>query len=446
MNWYKRLPFFYGWIIVAAIFICFTVGYAAYHSFSIFYVAILDDFGWSRASTAAAFSLFSLVYGFTSPLAGGLLDRFGPRVVVPAGAVVLGIGLLLTAQMKEIWQFFLLYGVVVALGLNSMGIVPNFTLIGGWFVKRRGVAWGIAVAGVGVGTFIFAPILQGVINSYGWRTAYVVLACAILLVVPPIYIIFSRHHPRDLGMLPDGNGSRHKPDETPKPAFSADSLIVDREWASRDWSLGSAMRTQRFWFAFGGRFFETACMNTFLTHQAAYLVDLGQDKMLVASVVGLVGLVGSFGKMLWGFVSDWLGREVAYLMVFAAGTAGALLLILAHQVSSPWLLYSYALVYGLCYGASSVIFLCLTGDLFQGKRWGSILGGAYVAGGIGLAVGAFFGGYIFDLFRDYRWAFAVTIPGMWLACALYWLAAPRKVRMVVGRLKSHPKLSRASSG
>ncbi|MGI5837921.1 MAG: MFS transporter, partial [Chloroflexota bacterium] len=97
-----------------------------------------------------------------------------------------------------------------------------------------------------------------------------------------------------------------------------------------------------------------------------------------------------------------------------------------------------------CYGASSVIVLCLIGDLFQGKRAGSILGGAYVAGGFGAAIGAFFGGYVFDLLLDYRLAFAVTIPGMLLACVLYWLAAPRKVRMVVGRLKSLPQTPQAS--
>jgi len=109
--------------------------------------------------------------------------------------------------------------------------------------------------------------------------------------------------------------------------------------------------------------------------------------------------------------------------------------MLVRQGTDPWFIYLYALVYGICYGASSVLFLCVMGDLFQGKRAGAIVGGGYVAGGFGLAFGAFFGGYVFDLIGDYRWAFGATIPMMWLACLLYWLASPRKVRLVAGKLK-----------
>lgn len=438
MKWWSRLPFFYGWVIVALIFVCFGIGYAAYHSFSIFYVAILADYGWSRASTVGALSIFSLVYGFSSPLTGGLVDRFGPRLVMPAAALLLGTGLLLMTRMSSITEFYLLYGVVVAIGLSAMGLVPNFVVLSGWFVRDRGLAWGIAVAGVGVGTFFFAPLLQRIIDTQGWRSAYGVLAVAVFLVIPALYLIFARHRPQELGMLPDGDHQAPGAGISSAGRPDSDRLIVDREWASRDWTLASAARTRRFWQIYGARFLEASCLNVVMIHQAAYLVDQGWDKMLVASVVGLVGIVGSVGKILWGTVSDRLGREVAFLLPFACGTAGVLVLLQAGPGAPSWLPFLYALLFGLFYGGYSVLYLCLTGDIFQSKRSGSIVGGTYVATGMGLAAGPFFAGYLFDLTGSYTFAFASAIPAIWLAFLIYWLAAPRKVRLVAGKLKGIP--------
>src|SRR5680860_531996 len=111
MSWAKRLPFFYGWVIVAVTFLVFVVGYATWHSFSIFYVAVLADFGWSRGETALTFSIFTVVYGLNSLVAGGLVDRFGPRVMLPAGGITVGLGLLALTRMSELWHFYLLFGV-----------------------------------------------------------------------------------------------------------------------------------------------------------------------------------------------------------------------------------------------------------------------------------------------------------------------------------------------
>ena len=206
--WIRRLPFFYGWIIVAVAFVCYAVGYATWHSFSIFYVAILQDFGWSRAATAGAFSVFTIVYGIFSIHAGGTVDRFGPRLAIPVGAVVLGIGLLLVTRLTSIWEFYLLYGVVAAVGLSTLGTVPTFTVLNNWFVKKRGAAGGFATAGIGVGTLVMVPFLQSIITNYGWRSAYVVLAVAILLLVPVLSATFYRYRPQEVGLSPDGEAPK----------------------------------------------------------------------------------------------------------------------------------------------------------------------------------------------------------------------------------------------
>jgi MFS family permease len=435
MRWWNRLPFFYGWVIVAVTFLVFVVGYATWHSFSIFYVAVLEDFGWTRAATAATFSIFTIVYGLNSLVAGGLVDRFGPRVMLPAGGVILGLGLLALTQMTEIWQFYVLFGVVVAVGLSTLGSVPSYAVLSNWFVRKRGTALGLATAGIGIGTLLLVPLLQSVIDSHGWRTAYLVLGLVTLLVIPTITAVFQRHRPQSIGLLPDGERSSQgvTTPESKAETVRRDVLVVDKEWASREWTLGEASRTRRFWFIFLARGLELGVLQLFLVHQAAFFVGMGFDTLVAATIVAAVGFVGSFGKILWGALSDRIGREISYSLGFSLGTIGVLILLSIQPGSPVWVAYAYAVVYGLCYGMSAVIMPALAADVFHGKRYGVILGGIYIGGGIGSAAGAFLGGYVYDLTQSYAWAFGAGIPLMWAASALYWLAAPRKVRMVAGR-------------
>jgi MFS family permease len=435
MNWARRLPFFYGWVIVAVAFVCFAVGYATWHSFAIFYVAILDEFGWTRAATAATFSVFAIVYGLSSPLSGWLVDRFGPRKVFPLAALLLGVGLLLTPRLSNIWEFYLLFGVIVALGLSGFGTVPTYTLLNNWFAKRRGAASGVALAGIGVGTLMLVPALQAVIDAYGWRTAYMVLAASIIGVIPILSVTLYRYRPQDVGLLPDGDQAERKPDQAARSQVRAESLIVDREWVGRSWTLPSAVRTGRFWMLFAGRLLELVVLQMFLTHQAAFVVDQGFGTLVAASIVGVVGIVGSLAKIVWGVVSDRIGREVTYALACVAGTAGVAIVLTVQAGSPVWVLYGYAVAFGFFYGAVAVLMPVISADIFHGRRFGSILGGLYIGGGTGSALGAFLGGYIFDVTGAYTWAFILTFPMMWAVSLLYWRAAPRRVRAVAGKLK-----------
>lgn len=433
MAWWKRLPFFYGWVIVAVTFVCFAVGYATWHSFSIFYVALLEEFGWSRAETALAFSIFTIAYGFNSPIAGSLVDRFGPRTVLPLGALLVGSGLLAVTQISSLWGFYLLYGVVAAIGVSLFGSVVTFVVLNNWFVRKRGTAGGLATAGIGVGTLVMVPLLQFIIISHGWRAAYTVLAVATLVTIPTLVILFQRRRPQDMGLLPDGDDPKGGAGARKARAATAGALVVDKEWASREWDLRSAMRTRRFWLVSAARGLELLSLQMFLTHQAAFFVDAGFDKMVAASVVGTVGIVGSVGKIMWGVVSDRVGRELAYTMAFVCGTLGIVLMLNVTGQSSIWMAYGYGIIYGLCYGASAVLTPVLAADLFHGKSYGAILGGIYVVGGLGSSFGAWLGGYVFDLTGSYTWAFSMGIPAMWFSCLFFWLSGPRKVRLVAGR-------------
>jgi sugar phosphate permease len=194
---------FYGWVVLAAAFIILILSYAIRNTFSVFYPVIVEEFGWQRGSTALMFSITILVYGFAAPVAGSLVDRFRPRLILSVGACILGAGIALCSLATTQWQFYLFYGVVAAVGLSLVGWTPLTAIISKWFVKKRGLAFGILGAGFG-GSLVSASPAQFLISSFGWQTAYVIIgAVAIAIIVPLCSFVISRS-PQEKGLLPDG--------------------------------------------------------------------------------------------------------------------------------------------------------------------------------------------------------------------------------------------------
>ena len=163
----KRDGIFYGWIVLTIAFITLVLGYGIRNSFSVFYPTIVKEFGWGRGNTALMFSITFIVYGVVSPLAGGLVDRFGPRLILPIGAFIMGVGIALCSIASTQWHFYLFYGVImVAVGLSLVGWTPLSAVISNWFVKKRGFAFGILAAGFG-GSLVFALVAQFLISVFG---------------------------------------------------------------------------------------------------------------------------------------------------------------------------------------------------------------------------------------------------------------------------------------
>ncbi|MEA3348637.1 MAG: MFS transporter, partial [Pseudomonadota bacterium] len=203
MNLSQKPPFYYGWIIVATSFITLGVAFGVWYSFSVFYIAIINDFSWQRATTAGIFSLFTISHYLCAFLTGWLIDRFGPRLVIPAGALWLAASLALLTKAHDIFDFYLVYGILAAIGVSLIGFVPHATFLPRWFVQRRGLALGLAMAGVGVGMLIVPPVMQHLISCHNWRYAYQVLAIIVLLVIP-INLFFQRRDPQQINLRPDG--------------------------------------------------------------------------------------------------------------------------------------------------------------------------------------------------------------------------------------------------
>src|SRR5436190_10867494 len=196
------LPFFYGWVIVAVVFVTMGIGVNARTAFSLLFPPILDEFHWDRGVTAGAFSFGFVVSAILSPVLGRMMDRAGPRAVMELGVGLMGAGLLLAPLTSEPWHLYLTLGVLVGGGSVCLGYSGQSLFLPYWFVRRRGLAMGLAFAGVGVGSITMLPALQLLIERTGWRTACLAMGMLILVVLAPINLLL-RKQPQDVGLQPD---------------------------------------------------------------------------------------------------------------------------------------------------------------------------------------------------------------------------------------------------
>ncbi len=425
-----RLPFFYGWVVVAVAFVTMGVGVNTRTAFSLLFPPILAEFGWDRGRTAAAFSLGFLAAIAYAPAIGLLMDRFGPRLVIPLGAILVSAGMILATFITQPWHLDLTLGVLVGGGTIFLSYMGHSLFLPYWFARRRGLALGIAFSGVGVGSIVLFPWLQGLISRVGWREACWVMAVLLLVTVLPPNLRLQRRRPEDLGLAPDGESALGP---SPQTRARLDN-VVDHAWASTNWTLARALKTTRFWWLFLA---SASCLYAWYAvqvYQTKYLGEIGFPPGVAAYALGLVGLTGSVGQIALGHLSDRIGREWVWT-VSALGFALCYALLLAmRQSPTPMLLYLMVTAQGLLgYGFASVS-SAITMDLFQGKRYGAIAGMLSVAGSLGAGLGPWVTGTLYDRTGSYTLSFCLAIALSLLSIACIWSAAPRKVRVVAGQV------------
>jgi MFS family permease len=424
----------YRWIILGVTFITLALSGTIFHSFYIFFVALLKEFHWSRSITAGVFSLSLIVYGVIGLFAGRAVDRFGPRGIFVLGSLLCGLGLALCSLIHSWWQFYIFFGVIVTIGTGSTGMVPNVILIQNWFEEKRGLAMGILFSGVGIGIFVCIPSIQYLINGIGWRMAYRVMAFFIPLMVITISIIFLKKPPRITSSTPTEQGTHH--------SMMKDPLIVDLKWASRSWTLQQAFLTKQFWTLSICIFFASLITHSIMTHHVAFFVDKGLETLFVSYIVGMIGIVSIGGKIFWGTLSDMIGREVSFTLVMVCCICGILLLITFPILSLRFTPYFFAIFFGMGYAGTTVLPALITADFFEGRAYGSIFGTISILISVGGAFGAWFGGFIHDHVGNYIPFFIIGIACAIFACFNIWIAAPRKIRIVqrkiVSRFKRNP--------
>jgi MFS family permease len=423
-----RLPFFYGWVVVAVAFITMGVGVNARTAFSLLFPPILAEFGWERGMTAGAFSFGFLVSAVLSPSLGRLMDRRGPRVVMELGVLLVGAGLMLATLVRQPWHLYATLGVLVGGGSVCLAYTGQALYLPNWFVRRRGLAMSIAFSGVGIGSIVLLPWVQALIARAGWRAACWALAVLVLVLLVPLNLLL-RRRPQDLGLQPDGDRESHD-----AAAQRRAANVVDPVWAAIDWTLARAMRTGRFWWLALAFLCGLYSWYAVQVHQTKYLVEIGFSATYAAWALGFVSLAGIPGQIALGYISDRIGRE----WVWTVGSVGFMVCYLAllalRQHPTPPLLFLMVAAQGMLgYGLTSVIG-AIPAEIFEGRHYGTIFGTLMLAAILGGAAGPFVTGAIYDVTGSYVPAWWIAIGCSALSAVAVWLAAPRKVRAVAGRV------------
>ena len=430
-HWSARLPFYFGWVIIGIAFLTMAVSVTTRTAFSLLLPPLIGEFGWERGLVAGAFSFGFLVSAVIGPVIGRIVDRSGPRVVILTGAAMMAAGLLLAPAMGAPWQLYVTLGLLVGVGANLMSYTAQSLYLPNWFHRRRGLAISIAFSGVGVGAILLLPALQALIAAEGWRASCWALAALVLLVVAPLNLLL-RKRPEEIGLRPDGATA----DAAAAAGQHRAAALVDPAWAAVEWTLARAMRTARFWwlaFGFANALFAWYAVQV---HQTQYLVEVGFPPLLAGWALGLVSAAGIPGQIGLGALSDRIGRE----WVWTAGCLGfalcyaALLALEAAGPSLP-LLATVVLAQGALGYALPGLMAPIVAEIFEGPHYGAIFGALTVAMIGGGAAGPWAAGIIYDTTGSYRLAFLIAIACGVLSAAAIWMAAPRKVRVVPGRLR-----------
>lgn len=401
------------WGLVAASSALMAVSSGVWYTASVFFVALIQHFRWDYAATASVFSLFAILYGIGGVLVGVLVDRLGPRGLILGGGVLLPMALVGSGSATALWHLYLTHSILSALGLSLMGYVPVSVLLTWVFQERRGLALGIASAGVGVGILLIVPLAQFVIEKAGWRIAYLTLAGLAAAVILPVGLFALR------GVTPHPETS-----EPPRAATPSSAKIPS---ASLEWTLSSALRSREFWLVTLTFTFLNSPVQLVLTHQIAHLVEVGHSKILVAGIIGLLGLVSIPGKILWGYLSDRWWPELIYLAGCGFVIAAILMLLRMGPMSAVWNLYAYAILMGIGYAVSPAMTPIMCGRFFGGRHFGAIFGALNMLYHAGGAAGVWLAGYAHDLTGDYRLPLLASIGSAVVAAACVWLAAPRRI-------------------
>ena len=423
----KRPRFFYGWTIVVAALIIMAVGYALRNTFSVFYPVLVEEFGWERGNAALMFSINILVYGLAAPVAGGLVDRFNPRVVFTVGACIMGGAVALCSLATQQWQFYLLYGATGAIGLSMTGVTPLSAIIAKWFVRNRALAFGIFNMGFGI-SLLASPIAQSLISGLGREQAYATIGLAAIAIVVPLAVLVLRRSPEEKGTFPDGI-----PSATDSAVPSRGSPVpVQTAWMRTEWTLKRALRARQFWLLLAADFFVMGLAQQILiAHSVYFFRDIGFPPQSAATTFSFFGIGLTIGY-LFAYLSDRVGREQVMVPGCLLAAASTALLLLINDPSQLWFALGCMLVCGLGMGAAITTFFATIADLFHGRHYGAIQGMMTLGFSLGGAFSPWFAGYLHDVTGSYFTAIVVVISALVIGAVLVALVAPSRLRPVAG--------------
>ncbi len=387
----------YAWVVLAITFVVLLTSAAIRATPGVLMVPLEQEFGWSRATISVAISISLLLYGLIGPFAAGLVNRYGPRRVMTASALLIGLGTLATTTMKHSWQLIALWGVVVGGGTGIIAIVLGATVVQRWFYLHRGLALGLLTASSATGQLVFLPVLAQLVVSSGWRWAVVVVA-AVALLVAPITFLVMRDRPEEKGLRPLGF-----PDNEPLPAPATGNPFVAAISALR-----MASRSKQFWILAGSFFVCGASTNGLVgTHLIPACMDHGIPEVQAAGLLAVMGIFDLFGTTGSGWLSDRFDNRLLLLTYY--GFRGLALLYLPYGfISEGHGLSIFAVFYGLDWIATVPPTVALTRQAFGAEKAGLVFGWIMAAHQVGAALAATFAGLIRTGEGNYDHAFMIA--------------------------------------
>lgn len=376
----------YAWIVLAVTFLCLFVAAALRALPGILMLGLEQDFEWSRQVISGAVSVNLLVFGLAGPWLGRWMDVYGPTRVCIASVALLTLASGACALIDQVWQFYCLWGLVAGIGSAGTSIVLGSALINRWFQERRGVALGILGAAFSSGQLIFTPLVMQINADFGWRTALLLLAGLLGIVVLPLAALFLADEPGQKGLC----------------AYGAESM----EWIEMPTNPGPmrhVVSQMPFWllalsFAICG--FTTSGL--FQTHLIPHGIEHGFTEMTMAVSLGLMGATDIVGTLLSGWLCDKYNHRK--LLAFYYALRGVSLIGLPYVESTEQLML-FSVVYGLNWLSTVPVTSTLTADLFGKRNVGVVFGWICCAHQVGAALAAYSAGYLHEVFGDYRLAF-----------------------------------------
>ena len=446
----QRRGIFYGWYVVAAAAAINVYGAGVwFYGFPIFFKVLLDEFGWSAAAGAAVISLSRLEGGLEGPIIGWAVDKFGPRRMAIAGAVIAGTGFMLMSRVTSLdigpvhlsafVVFVLLYAGWMSIGYNTGFGHASQAAVNAWFIKKRSRAFAVFSLGAGgSGLTVFA--LGWVVNGYGWRTAAFLAGVGIFLIVIPLSMLL-RHKPEQYGYLPDGEEPQREdkplPGGTPIVPQAAQVEVQSetrRRWllsakeppTDQDFSIKEALASLAFWMLVLGTTARAVAMTSVVIHEVNYLTNVRAIPLVQASAaLGAMVTISLVGRIGFGVLGDYVEKR---FVLIACTLLQALGIFILANATNTFLVWLFVMVYGIAYGGAIPVFMAIVGEYFGRRNFASIRGWMQLCHIPATVIGPIYAGWVYDTTDSYQIAFMSFMVALILGTAFLFIArrpAPR---------------------
>lgn len=384
--------FFYGWVILVACFLITTVASGTMMGFGVFINPMADDMGWSHSSLALAYAISAIVTGVGVIVVGSILHAHSVRRIFLLSTIVHCLGIYMTSTVTSVEALYFWYGFVASVGRSAF-FISTTTLITRWFEYRRGLIMGLMMSGNGLGPFIFSPLVSWMIFYWDWQTAYLVLSINMTICLT-LSCLLIRNHPADMGLAPYGDPAALAPPRlVPPPAVPA------AQPAPSSGSLwGTVLRMESFWTMCWINFFCCMCHSIPLVHVVSFAQRAGLSAFTAAWVLAIMNVSSIVGRIYWGLFADRYGGRLALMLTLFL--QGALILWLINA-QDPVLFFLYALLWGFGYGGVGTQYGIVSREIYGARLFGPGYSGQNGFAMVGMALGGFIGGYLYDLSGNY---------------------------------------------